>query len=220
MKLKDDPSGHEEVSDYRALPVLESDMTQSSLLDSQLDGAENAQVEAGEAAQALPTPGPNSQSHAAPANFQESPLSNMGAPQEINVSDSALLPPGLAQEFLDENVQDLNILWGSMDANFPLEGLGFGLPNEIISLPGFDISETTPPGLSGPPTNETHHETVPESPPSDDDASLSNFQLPSLQRNGEANSHDIDNIPQGQVSNQDFLRGHEPSSPWRIGKED
>ncbi|KAJ5593961.1 uncharacterized protein N7459_000169 [Penicillium hispanicum] len=193
-------------------------MTQGSLLGSQLDGAEKSPVEAGGAAEAARSPDPNGQPHAAPATAQADSLNNAGNSQEINVTDPALLPPGSAQEFLDENVRDLNILWGSMDANFPLEGLEFGIPNELISLPGFDMPETTPSGLSGPPTNETPHEPTPESPPSDDDASLSNFRLPSLQRN-EANSQDIDNIPQDQGSNQD-LGGYEPSYPWRIGKED
>ncbi|OKL59015.1 hypothetical protein UA08_05541 [Talaromyces atroroseus] len=147
----------------------------------------------------------NSPSGAVPPIF---PANAVG---QIDEDINALLPPATSHSFLEDNLEDLNVLWGSVDTNFPLEGLGFGLPNDLISLPGFDASPSTI-------VDKTPRQPVPDSPPSDDDvASLSNFQLPSLPRNDESSSQDVESASQHCDSRPNSSSEH---YPWRISNED
>ncbi|KAJ5776218.1 uncharacterized protein N7511_001229 [Penicillium nucicola] len=127
------------------------------------------------------------------------------------------------QNFYDQDLQDLSILWSGMDASISLEGYfstGFGVPTELISLPEFDIPGSANSALSGPLVHEMPYEANSECPVSDDDASLCNYQLPSLQQNDDSSSqdqerrHNIQDIPLKRCVDLPL------SYPWRISRED
>lgn len=61
---------------------------------------------------------------------------------------------------------------------------------------------------------------MPDSPLSDDDASLSNFQLPSLPRNEESISQQGENTSENFDSRPTSSAEQEPNYPWRVSKED
>lgn len=215
LKRESDSSGHGEAGNYSGLLPFDNNPTEATHLESEFDGSTNARLEVRESTHPLPQGDLNGIS-IVPANVEDS--------EDIHVSGSMLLPPDTSQSFLEENLEDLNVLWGSIDAGFPLEGLGFGLPNDLISLPGLDISGSTPSGVSGQSIDPgtSHQASVPDSPPSDDDASLSNFQLPSLPRNDESNSQDVEGTSQHFDSRPHSSGEHddEPNCPWRISNED
>lgn len=203
LKRESDSSGHGEAGNY-------SGLLEATHLESELDDSTNARLELCESTHPLPQGDLHGQS-IFPANVEAS--------EDIHVSRSMLLPPDTSHSFLEENLEDLNILWGNIDTSFPLEGLGFGLPNDLISLPGLDISGSTPSGVSGQSIDTTSHQAVPDSPPSDDDASLSNFQLPSLPQNDESNSLES-TLQHFEPSRPNSSGEHEPHCPWRISNED
>jgi hypothetical protein len=127
------------------------------------------------------------------------------------------------QQFFNQNIHDLNILWGGMDGNTSLEGsfaIGFGMPNELISIPEFDIPGSTNSAALGPQVDETPEEANPESPHSDDDASLCNYQLPSLQPNVDSSSQEREKRSQQQHSRPELFDRCSMSCPWRISKSD
>ncbi|KAJ5895306.1 hypothetical protein N7495_006997 [Penicillium taxi] len=135
------------------------------------------------------------------------------------------LQQNITQQDFDENVQDLHILWGDMDANFSWEGtfpLGSGIPNELITFADFDGSDITPPDMSCPPSGMSTGETQPESLNSDDEASLCNYQLPSLQHTDDfaSQDQDIENTSQNPEFCLERSATCELGYPWRINKED
>ncbi|KAJ5247574.1 hypothetical protein N7468_002557 [Penicillium chermesinum] len=143
------------------------------------------------------------------SSFQAGPFNQAQTPQGTSTS---FLQQGVSRDVVDDNLHDLNILWGSLDT-FPLEGFGRGLPNELITLPELDIPESINSELTAPMTGDTLGNVRLDSPLSDDDASLSNFQLPPLQHNED--SQDTDNVLHTSESIPS-----EPHIPWRISKED
>ncbi|KAJ6003039.1 hypothetical protein N7451_005586 [Penicillium sp. IBT 35674x] len=130
--------------------------------------------------------------------------------------------PGATRQLFDENLQDLNILWGGMDGNLSLEEyfpLGAEFPNDLISIPGFDIYEPASSALTGPSSGGTSGDTMPNNPDYDDDESLCNYQLPSLNQNDEANSQDAEDLSERPDTPMEQTEIH-LQYPWRIGKDE
>jgi hypothetical protein len=215
LKRESDSSDHGEAENYSGLLLFDNNTTEATPLEPELDDSTKACLEVRESTHPLPQGDLDNQS-IFPANV----VGQIQDSEDIHVSGSMLLPPDTSHSFLEENLEDLNVLWGSIDTSFPLEALGFGLPNDLISLPGLDISGSTPSGVSGQSIDTTSHQAVPDSPPSDDDTSLSNFQLPSLPQNDESNSQDVESTSQPFESRPNSSGEHEPHCPWRISNED
>ncbi|PCG94043.1 Zinc finger, C2H2 [Penicillium occitanis (nom. inval.)] len=212
LKREGDSSGHGEAGNYSGLLLVDNNnnTTETTHLESELDGSTNT-----ESTHSLQQGDLSNQSI-----FPAHVVGQIQDSEDMHVSRSMLPPPDTSHSFLEENLEDLNILWGSIDTSFPLEGLGFGLANDLISLPGLDISGLTPSRVSGQSIDTSSHQAVADSPPSDDDASLSNFQLPSLPRNDD-NSQDVESALQHfESSRPNSSREHEPHCPWRISNED
>lgn len=151
-------------------------------------------------------------------------LDEMPSAEEIQLSTTTTLPSNTPQQSFDENLHDLQILWGGMEANFSWEGpfpAGSGVPNELISLPEFDILEPTRSGFSELPADPNSGGRRSDSPDSDDDASLCNDQLPPLQKD--------DNAPLSLPENASQRPGGSSTEhpevlttnyPWHISKDD
>lgn len=218
LRLQSDSSGHEEIGNCSGILQFEnSSPIQATHIESELDGATRTGLE-NEALRPLLHGYMNNLPDTVPSAFAARAAGQIQESEDTNVSRPILLPSDTSQNVLDENLEDLNVLWGNVDTNFSLEGLAFGLPNDLISLPGFDITGSTPSGTSGQTIDKATHQTIPDSPPSDDDASLSNFQLPSLQRNDESNSQEY--ASQDTDSYTNSFSKNQPNHPWRISNED
>lgn len=151
-------------------------------------------------------------------------LDQMPSVEEIHLSTTTTLPSNTQQQSFNENLHDLQILWDGMEANFSWEGpfpVGSGIPNELISLPEFDISEPTRSRLSELPTGPNSGGRRSDSPYSDDDASLCNDQLPSLQKDDNIASPLQENASQrpGCFSTE-HPEGLTSNYPWHISKDD
>ncbi|PIG79666.1 hypothetical protein AARAC_001528 [Aspergillus arachidicola] len=219
LRLKSGSSGHGEVGNNSGLLLFENSPTQATHLGSELDTSVDSRWEVHEAAHPLRQGDLNNQSGAIPSIFPANAVDPMQDSEVINIPGSLLPASDTSHSFLD-NLEDLNVLWGSVETNVPLEGLGLGLPNDLISLPGSDRSGSTPWGSQDNPVDTAPHQAVPDSPPSDDDASLSNFQLPSLPRHDESNSQHVESTPQHFDSCPTSSGEHEPNYPWRVSNED
>lgn len=151
-------------------------------------------------------------------------LGEMPSAEEIQPSTTTRLPSNAPQQSFDENLHDLQILWGSMEANlswggpFPVDS---GIPNELISLPEFDIPEPTRSGFSELPTGPNSGSRRSDSPYSDDDTSLCNDQLPPLQKDDHAALSLPDNPSQRPCgSSAEHPRVLSANYPWHISKDD
>lgn len=115
--------------------------------------------------------------------------------------------------FFDDSLHDLQLLSGSMDTDVSREELfPYGVPNELIFWPGSDIPELD--------TSTTSHETLSSSPHSEDNASLCDYQLPSLQQDDEPDSQVLKSIPHPRGFSEDSHEARCTGIPWRISKED
>lgn len=151
LKLKNGSSGHGEAGNDSGLLLFGNSNTQVTHLESEFGGSTNAPLEVREATHPPPQGDLNNQSDAVPCIFPANSVCQTEDLEDINVTGSMLLPPDTSHSFLEENVEDINVLWESVDAAFPVEGLGLGLPNDLISLPDFEISGSTSWGISGQP---------------------------------------------------------------------
>ncbi|KAJ5813709.1 uncharacterized protein N7503_000459 [Penicillium pulvis] len=140
----------------------------------------------------------------------------------IEVPGNPTPSPDATRQLFDENLQDLNILWGGMDGNLSLEEyypLGAEFPNDLISITGFDIYEPASSALTGPSSGGDSGDKLPNGPDYDDDESLCNYQLPSLNQNDEINSQDAEDLSERPDTPMGQTETH-TQSPWRIGKEE
>ncbi|KAJ5772335.1 hypothetical protein N7520_002864 [Penicillium odoratum] len=157
LKIKNDPSCHQEMeSDANNHKV---DLESTSVLTG-LDGQEVQSV----SCTAGPRQGYNDISNSAiQFHLQASPANGVQLASGIQLPGNTELAPSSIQHF-DENLQDLNILWGGMDGNFALEKyfpLGAEFPNDLISVPEFDIYEATSSAFTGPSSGGTADEKSP-----------------------------------------------------------
>ncbi|KAJ5557087.1 hypothetical protein N7494_001002 [Penicillium frequentans] len=137
----------------------------------------------------------------------------------IQAPENSMPSPGMADQLFDENIQDLNILWGGMEGNLSLKEyfpLGAEFPNDLISIPGFEFYA---PALTGPSSGGTSGDTLPNDPDYDDDESLCNYQLPSLNQNDEVNSQDAEDLSERPDTPKEQTENH-PQHPWRIEKDE
>ncbi|KAJ5663193.1 hypothetical protein N7507_003924 [Penicillium longicatenatum] len=140
----------------------------------------------------------------------------------MQVPSNSMPSPGTTRQLFDENLQDLNILWGGMDGSLSLEEyfpLGAEFPNDLIPITGLDNHEQASSSLTGPSSGGTSGDTVPDCPHSDDDASLCDYQLPSLNQHDEINSQDAEDLSERPDSPTEQTENH-MLYPWRIGKEE
>ncbi|KAJ5706801.1 hypothetical protein N7488_006602 [Penicillium malachiteum] len=166
---------------------------------------------------------PHNQSLSRLINLQTDQVSEVHNVRQVEVLSRDLGSSDAAQPFFEDNIHDLNILWGGMDGNFALEdsfSLGFTFPFGLGTAPGLDLSEQTYLSFSGPSTSGASGETIPDNHNSDDDASLCNYQLPPLNQNDGYNSQDVENISERPNTPVERPEGSETNYPWRIGKDD
>lgn len=217
LKLKSDSSSHGEVGDCSGILLFEnSDTTQATHPGSELGSATNARLEGCEASPSLQ----QGDSSNPPPISPENAVGRIQESEDIDIHRSTFIPPDASQNFLEQNLEDLNVLWQNVDINLSLEGLGLSLPNDLISLPGFNMSGSALSGTSPQAIDEATHPTVPDSLPSDDEASLSNFQLPPLSRNDESDSHDVEGPLRHFDSRPKTSGENEANYPWRISNTD
>lgn len=139
--------------------------------------------------------------------------------QLMQLPASATLTPDTSPQFLDESLHDLQLLWGSMDADFSREeSFPYGIPNELIFWPGLDVPEPTYSRSLGPHISPTSRESRSSSPHSEDDASLCDYRLPSLQQEDEGDSQVLKNTSHRQGPSTGFHEASGAGIPWRISK--
>lgn len=218
MKLKNDPSCHQEVQSKSDAHDSEVEPTPSV---AGLE-AQEAQLAAYMTIEPLRQEDPQKLEKAMQHHFPLNSSTRIHQAAVVQVPEISNPSPGTAHRLFDENLQDLNILWGGMDGNLSLEEyfpLGAEFPNDLVSIPGFDIYQPESSVLTGPSSGGNSGNTVPNDPHSDDDASLCNYQLPSLNQNDEVNSQDAEDLSERPETPLDQTKNY-TQYPWRIGKEE
>ncbi|KAJ5145236.1 hypothetical protein N7448_002628 [Penicillium atrosanguineum] len=138
----------------------------------------------------------------------------------MQASASATLTPDTSPQLFDDSLHDLQLLWGSMDSTFPREeSFPYGIPNELIFWPGFDVPEPTYSRSPGPQISSNSRESRSSTLYSEDDASLCDYRLPSLQQEDEADSQVLKNACYNKGSSTSFQEASGAGVPWRISKE-
>ncbi|KAJ6014421.1 hypothetical protein N7540_009012 [Penicillium herquei] len=173
------------------------------------------------AAAAAQSMDPHDQSLSRLVNLQTDQVSEVHNIRQVEVSSRDLVSSDAVQPFFEDNIHDLNILWGGVDDNFALDdsfSLGFTFPFGLGTAPGLDFSEQTYLSFSGPSTSGASGATIPDNHHSDDDASLCNYQLPPLNQNDGYNSQDVENVSEQPNTPVERTDGSETNYPWRIGK--
>ncbi|KAJ5517793.1 hypothetical protein N7453_000215 [Penicillium expansum] len=231
LRLKNDPSCHSEVEvtdksdrvNGNASHLLGSEAVQGRALDLWPDGHEGALSAVSRPDQPPRHDDVEIQTSNVACDLQPIFLDKMPSVEEMQASATALLPSNTPQQSFDENLHDLQLLWGGIEANLSWEGpfaLGSGIPNELISLPEFDIPEPTHSGLSELPSGPNYGGRRSESPYSDDDASLCNDQLPPLQKDKETASPPPENASRPPGSSTEDREIPNLNYPWHISKDD
>lgn len=217
LKIKNDPSCHQEVQTNNH--TLYDEVEKPSLV-AESDGQEG-QSETCMTIEPLRQEDSHIQATAIQSQFPITSSTRTRQANAIQVSGNSMPSPDTTDQLFDENLQDLNILWGGMDGNLSLGEyfpLGAEFPNDLIPIPGFDIYEPASSALTGTSSGGTSGDIMPNDPDCDDE-SLCNYQLPSLNQNDEINSQDAEDLSERPDTPMEQTENH-PLYPWRIGKDE